>query len=168
MRCPIYPAVPREIFTPPALWNEVVVDIPSGCNAFSFLLHWGLFSYISLGPAPLNFSQKTSRVYPVGSGNRTGADLTGARPVEPGTLCLPCPPCEINDSQSEVYFTGVAPADGTWGCSTGVKLSQHLFNRGVFHWGRSGRSYWGGIYFVVIPSGHSIFHWGGFNWGLHC
>ena len=33
---------------------------------------------ISLGPAPFNSSQKTSGVYPVGPGDRTGANLTGA------------------------------------------------------------------------------------------
>jgi len=29
--------------------------------------------------------------------------------------------------------------------------------RSVFHWSRSGRSYWGGIYFVVIPSGLNLY-----------
>lgn len=43
---------------------------------------WPRFALFAPLPAPFNSSQKTIGVYPVGPGDRTEADLTGACPVQ--------------------------------------------------------------------------------------
>ena len=87
----------------PALFNSRSEE----CNAFiwgSSKNRTGAVQKIVLGPAPFNSSQKTSGVYPVGPGDRTGAYFTGAvQKQKRNAQFQPRPPFHFNESTNQPF-----------------------------------------------------------------